>query len=127
MLLGVMVSGAVFGGPIGQLTNAPAPTRSKTPSTTTASPETDVRVYPNPWRVDKDAGVPLTFDHAGSGATIKIYTISARLVRTLSAEEGSAQWDLTNSDGKKVASGYYLYVVTDSTGNKTRGKLAIIR
>jgi hypothetical protein len=62
-----------------------------------------------------------------ANSTVKIFTVSGRLARTLSAPGGSVLWDLTNDSGEKVASGLYLTLITDNEGNKTRGKLAIIR
>lgn len=88
---------------------------------------TGIRVYPNPWRADQDGNSTITFDHMSPASTVKIFTISAREVRTLSADNGSAEWDRTNNAGDKVASGIYLYLITDGQGNQTKGKLAIIR
>jgi len=84
------------------------------------------RVFPNPWRAARGDG-PITFDQMSANSTVKIFTVSSRWVKTLSAPGGSVSWDLTNDSGEKVASGLYLYLITDSQGNKTRGKLAIIR
>ena len=86
-----------------------------------------VRMYPNPWRADKHAGTPITFDHLTGDATVKIFTISARLVATLSSQTGLASWDLKNSSGDSVQSGVYLYVVTDDQGDKSTGKFTVIR
>ena len=35
-----------------------------------------MRVYPNPWRADQDAGVPITFDNLSLSSTVKIFTVS---------------------------------------------------
>ena len=40
---------------------------------------------------------------------------------------GKAKIEVMNSTGDVVASGYYLYVITDNNGNKARGRLAIVR
>jgi len=59
---------------------------------------------------------------------LKIFTVSGHWVQTLQADAGgAAAWDLKNSDGEKVQSGLYLYLVTDSRGDKTHGKFAVIR
>jgi hypothetical protein len=86
-----------------------------------------VRVFPNPWRADQHGGVLVTFDHLFPGSTIKLFTISARWIKSLQSDNGVATWDLTNDAGEKVASGYYFYVITDSQNDRARGKLAIIR
>jgi hypothetical protein len=40
---------------------------------------------------------------------------------------GKAPWNLANDSGARVASGIYLYLITDGQGNKTRGKFTVIR
>jgi len=85
------------------------------------------RVSPDPWRSDRHSGVPVTFDQLTPGSTVKIFTLSGRWVCSLSAPDGFVNWDLKNQDGNTVASGVYLYVITDDQGAITRGKLAIIR
>jgi hypothetical protein len=62
-----------------------------------------------------------------AGSTVKIFTVSARLVATLQAPTGSITWPLTNDSDDRVASGIYLYLITDGQGNKTRGKFTLIR
>jgi hypothetical protein len=88
----------------------------------------DVRAYPNPWRVDRHAGASMTFDNMALNSTIKIFTLAAHWVRSISAPAGTAAWDLTNDDGQRVASGYYFYVVTTNDDRQTvRGKIGIIK
>jgi len=86
-----------------------------------------VMVYPNPWRSDKHTGKNMTFANLPAGSTIKIFTVSGRIVKTLSSSGTSIPWDLTNDSGGNVASGIYLYLIMDGQGNKTHGKLAVIR
>jgi hypothetical protein len=85
------------------------------------------RVFPNPWRQNADSNRLLTFDQLPDGATIKIFTVSAHWVKTLKAPAGKAEWDLTNDGGQPVASGFYLYLMTDGRGWKKTGKFAVIR
>jgi len=97
---------------------------------TTVSDLSAVQVYPNPWRSDKHAGKSVTFASLPSGSTVKIFTVSGHLIKTLGPQTsalGTASWDLTNDAGEKVASGIYLYLITDSQGDKGRGKMAVIR
>jgi len=92
-----------------------------------------VRVFPNPWRADANAGQNITIDHLPAGSTIKIFTVSGHWVRTLtpSSPPDTASWDLLNAKGDKVASGVYLYVVTASaaggSAEKATGKIVIIK
>ncbi|HVO33036.1 MAG TPA: T9SS type A sorting domain-containing protein, partial [Elusimicrobiota bacterium] len=89
-----------------------------------------VKIYPNPWRSDRHGGQPLTFGNVPPGSTIKIFTLSGHLVRTIQSSDSSTSattWDLTNDGGSKVASGLYLYLATDAQGNRSTGKISIIR
>ena len=100
------------------------------PSPPSSNPTADfsnVRVFPNPWRSDRNASRPMTFDGLTPGATVNIFTVSGHHVKTVTAGTGSAVWDLTNESGSRVASGYYLYLATDAAGHLGRGKFAIIR
>jgi len=86
-----------------------------------------VRTYPNPWRADKDAGIKVTFSQLTGDATVKVFDLAGRLIKDLGSANGTTTWDLTNTSGEPVASGLYLYLVTNDSGQMTRGKLAIIR
>jgi subtilisin family serine protease len=85
------------------------------------------RAFPNPWRSDLHGTTDITFDQMPNESTVKIFTISGHWVRTLSALNGSVTWDRKNSVGELVASGIYIYLITDPEGNHARGQLAIIR
>ncbi len=85
-----------------------------------------VRVYPNPVRAAR-GDQALTFDQMPANSTVKIFTVSGRWVKTLSAPTGSVAWDLRNDSGERVASGLYFHLVTDAQGNKTRGKFTVIK
>jgi hypothetical protein len=86
-----------------------------------------VRVYPNPWRKDKHSGHPVTFDQMMVGSDVKIFSVSGHKVKELNGSSGSVTWDLTDDSGDSVASGIYIYLIKDSQGNKSEGKLAVIR
>ena len=63
--------------------------------------------------------------------TIKIFTVSGKLVRTLEHNEledfGRHSWDLTSEDGPEVAFGIYFYVVEAQDIDTFRGKFAVIK
>jgi len=99
------------------LAEAPNSTMSGTPT---------VHVYPNPWRSDRHVGKQVTFDQLAANSTIKIFTVSGHLVRTLPIASAQTSWDLTTDSGDTVASGLYVYAVSGAHGN-SRGKLAVIR
>jgi len=91
-----------------------------------------IRLYPNPWRKDKHTG-PIVFDHLPIGSSVKIFTISGLLVKSLTPNIDTAKWDLTNDSNQNVGSGIYIYLLTmgntgyGSNGQKASGKLAVIR
>jgi hypothetical protein len=86
-----------------------------------------VRVYPNPWRADRHASIPVTFDRLTVNTTIKIFTVAGHWVKTLPTSSTSVTWDLTNDDGEKAASGLYLYLLQTDSGDKKTGKIAVIK
>jgi hypothetical protein len=85
------------------------------------------RAYPNPWRSDRGYAPQITFDQLTGNTTIKIFTVSGHLVRSLSTSNTSTIWDLNNDSGDRVASGIYIYLVTNDQGQKARGKVVVIR
>jgi len=85
-----------------------------------------VKVHPNPWKSSQGTK-GITFDQLSNDSSVKIFTLSGRWMKSLSAPSGSVTWDLTTDSGDKAASGLYLYVITDLQGNTTRGKLTVIR
>ncbi|MFH1563178.1 MAG: hypothetical protein ABIF11_07170 [Nitrospirota bacterium] len=98
----------------------------------------NVIVYPNPFKPNSGLGHEyITFGSKKdvsrkltSSATIKIYTISGDLVKTLEVtpqDDGQKVWYANNDFGNKVASGVYIYMIINPQGEKCIGKLAIIR
>lgn len=85
-----------------------------------------VVVYPNPWKAGAGAPARVVFDQLPSGASLTIFTVAGKPVRTLTASGTRAEWDLNASDGRRVASGFYLYVARSGSAKKV-GRLAVIR
>jgi hypothetical protein len=86
----------------------------------------NVKVYPSPY--NPSAGSSMRFSVGDTtGGEVKIYTLSGKLVKELliGAGESEVDWDVLNEDGNSIATGLYLYTITDSDGNKKTGKLAI--
>jgi len=103
-----------------------------------ASDLNDVRVYPNPFKPydgTPETGKPydgslhsgIIFDNLTEGATIKIFNLAGELVYEESGITGKVQWNAKNEKGKEVASGVYIYLVTDKDGRKATGKVVIVR
>jgi hypothetical protein len=87
-----------------------------------------VEVFPNPWRSDKHAGHPsITFANLPTDCSVKIFTVSGRLVKDYSNVNGTVNWDLTDTTSEKVASGIYIYLIASSEGSKVKGKVAVIK
>jgi subtilisin family serine protease len=80
--------------------------------------------FPNPVTLSKGGGVQFSIPPAmqGSGLDVKIYTLDGRFVRDIS----TAIWDGKNSDGAKVATGTYMFVLKTSAGSSS-GRVAVIR
>ncbi len=93
----------------------------------------DVYVYPNPFKPNSPGSFQadhITFKHLPADATIKIFTITGKLVVELHKADSSSDeypWNVTNSDGHKLASGVYLYFMTSPNGGKAKGKFGVIR
>ena len=65
-------------------------------------------------------------------STVKIFTLNAKLIRTLSPNNGNVQgsrafWDGRDSQNNLVSSGIYLYLAHAEDGTATQGKIAVIR
>lgn len=84
----------------------------------------DILIYPNPFKLGTSAGV--IFDGLAGDERIRIYTIAGELVTSYQVQGAQSwTWDVKNSAGNQVASGIYLYVVTNNAGQKRIGKIAI--
>jgi hypothetical protein len=87
----------------------------------------DAYAFPNPFK--PGAGhTQVTFTNLSAQCTIKIFTLTGDLVKTIPVTSGTGQatWDVKNDGGENVASGLYLYAIANSNEVK-RGKLAVIR
>ncbi|MFH1097465.1 MAG: hypothetical protein V1749_08200 [Candidatus Desantisbacteria bacterium] len=83
--------------------------------------------YPNPYNAEKHAGIGIKFDKLTENSTIKIFNIAGELVREIHVSSPQEGWDACNSEGEKVASGIYIYLIKDPAENKKMGKLAVIK
>ncbi len=81
----------------------------------------DVVAYPNPFVIRSDSD-RLNFNFAKTGS-VRLFTIAGELVNELSI---NTAWDGRNQKGGKVASGVYIYILTDKEGNVGRGKVLVI-
>ncbi|HBB67029.1 MAG: hypothetical protein A2X28_08955 [Elusimicrobia bacterium GWA2_56_46] len=84
-------------------------------------------VYPNPCNLSKGCN-GVTFTRLTLQATVRVYTVSGELVRTIEKNSNldSIGWDLRTDNGSRVASGLYIYLNQGGGGSK-KGKLVIVR
>jgi ligand-binding sensor domain-containing protein len=81
-----------------------------------------VLAFPNPFVIESaDDRLRFAFERP---AVVDIFSTAGELVKTLSVNEA---WDGRNGSGEDVASGIYLFVVTDTDGNTGRGKFLLVR
>jgi hypothetical protein len=83
--------------------------------------------FPSPYRAS--SGQPgITFSGIGQNSTIRLYTVSGKLVREIRVSGGTGQylWDVTNEDGEPVESGVYYYSVVSPSSTK-QGSLAVLK
>jgi hypothetical protein len=92
-----------------------------------------VYIYPNPYKPGSggifDAPY-LTFRNLTSRATIRIFNIALEHIATIekdSVVSTEYQWEPKNDAGRVIASGLYIYYITDPGGHTTKGKFTIIR
>jgi hypothetical protein len=100
-----------------------------------------VNVFPNPLFAYNPAtsynnGNPdetfVTFSNLPEEVTIKVYTLSGMLIRTMTTADKSSQtspflrWDLNNESGLRVASGVYLAIVSSPGYGEKILKFSII-
>jgi hypothetical protein len=91
----------------------------------------NVIVYPNPYKPNSNLGHDkITFDGLTTGKqNFKIFTLSGRIINEWDqdAPTGQVTWNPLDKDGQSIPSGVYFYLITDPDGNKTKGKIAIIK
>ena len=93
----------------------------------------DAYVYPNPFKPNSPGGFQaagMTFKHLPAQTKITIFAITGRRVAELHKTDSAVdyyEWNVTNGDGQKLASGVYLYFMTSPDGSKAKGKFAVIR
>lgn len=97
-----------------------------------------VGVYPNPYRAaslfdtrSSETGRKLWFTGLAARSRIQVFTLAGDLIKTIEHDDpnsGQEAWDLITDPVRAIASGLYIYAVTDlATGNVQRGKLVIIK
>lgn len=78
--------------------------------------------YPNPAK----AGKGITFVGLPHGTKIRIFSITGEKIYEVDNFDKNPYWDLCNDAGEKVASGIYIYYLTDGK-SINKGKLGVIK
>ncbi len=88
---------------------------------------TTMKIYPNPFRPGKDLNVVI--DGIVANSTIKIFTISGDLVKTIITPGGKiGLWDGKDEKGQYVPTGIYIVVVYNEDGTQVGiGKIAVLK
>ena len=95
-----------------------------------------INIFPNPLFANNpvtaytgESGQYVTFSFLPNEATIRIYTLSGQLIRTLEKSDESPymKWDLKNEYGRRVGSGMYLAIVSNLRLGEKVLKFAIIQ
>lgn len=108
------------------------------PSALAQTDESKIYVYPNPYKADapwdfqpdlyNPSDERIRFNNIPSRCTIRIFSLSGDLIRTLNhtSGTGSEDWNLISRNTQKVVSGIYLYNIRGE-GVDYIGKFVIIR
>jgi ligand-binding sensor domain-containing protein len=83
-------------------------------------------VFPNPFVTAGSEA--LTFTGLPLGAALRIYTVAGEPVASLQVDPGRASvtWNGQNDSGFLVASGIYFYIAEGESGERTRGRFAVV-
>jgi len=99
-----------------------------------------IGVYPNPYRAgsmfdgrlgEQELSRRIWFTGLPARSKVHVFTLVGELVKTIDHDDpnsGQESWNLLSDFGRVIASGLYVYVVTDlDSGDVQRGKLVIIK
>jgi hypothetical protein len=100
----------------------------------------NIFVVPNPYVIASQFEIPgnrsdlrgdrvIQFRNLPVQCTIRIYTITGELVRTLQKNDtnGYLNWDVLSSESARIGYGVYIYQVETPAGGSKIGRLAIIK
>lgn len=93
-----------------------------------------IKVVPNPYVVTSVFETSLTnkevqFRHLPEKCTIRIYTLSGELVRTIEHDNGTSlePWNLRTYNDQEVAFGIFVFHIETPDGEEAMGKFAVIK
>ncbi len=83
------------------------------------------KFFPSPFRPKNGNNAMIV--NAPDGSTIRIFDVNCHMVKELHTVGNGVLWDVRNESGEDLASGIYLYLVTDPSGNKFKNRFMVIR
>jgi hypothetical protein len=88
-----------------------------------------VIVYPNPYKAWEHGQITFWGKKLTQGTVIKIYNVAGELIKSLKefGNDYQVTWQADNDSGRPVASGIYIYIITNPAGEKRVGKIGIIK
>jgi|DewCreStandDraft_4_1066084.scaffolds.fasta_scaffold11836_3 hypothetical protein len=95
-------------------TSIPVYTPTQTPSII-ASDDSEIIVYPNPYKIESNKGLKFIF--LAQESKVEIYTISGEYITSINPLGGIALWDASNFRGNVVAPGIYFYIIRDKNNS----------
>ncbi|MFH1540591.1 MAG: gliding motility-associated C-terminal domain-containing protein [Elusimicrobiota bacterium] len=89
---------------------------------------TKVYCYPSPYKPSL-GHTEIKFSHLTSYTNLRVFNIAGELVYRdeQDTSNGELSWAVVNNNGNKLASGVYIYLITDNDGHKAKGKFAVIK
>ena len=96
--------------------------RLRLPYALAAEDVDNVLAYPNPFVINR-GDETVRFNYAGL-AEVRIFTLAGEMVREIPI---TGVWDGRNERGQPVASGLYIFTLTDREGKTGRGKIFLVR
>ncbi|MEW6680386.1 MAG: hypothetical protein AB1297_05130, partial [bacterium] len=116
---------------IDRVGNKSCPSEIKTfqiiPATYTAINLKNVIIFPNPYRLSKHRSYGINFRHLTEYATIRIFNIKGELVKRIEVYPQDGGFYIWRNPENELASGVYIYIITNPDGDKCAGKLGIIK
>ena len=86
----------------------------------------NVFAFPSPFRAAEHSNI--TFANLTGDVAIKVYNLAGELVYGIeNVTEPFYSWNAVNNSNEPLASGVYIYVITDANNNVAKQKFSIIR
>ncbi len=93
----------------------------------------DAYIYPSPFKPHspgKFQAEKITFKNLTDNAYIRVFNIAGELVYDAEKRDTSVnyyEWEAVNNAGRKLASGVYIFYISNSEGETATGSFAIIK